>query len=87
MKTKQQQPAATTSPTMKARQLTVSSRISSAPFTNLCYPQLRLSGRWLEQSGFESGQQVIVTCRKNELVITLAEEPVIEWPEEVREYL
>jgi|GEM_PF-1037407 len=85
MKTKQQKSPATNS-TLKPRLLTVSRRISGSILTPSCFPELRLTGRWLEQSGFESGQQVIVTCEQNLLVIRPAEIPVVEWGGE-REYL
>ncbi|MCV9879644.1 SymE family type I addiction module toxin [Brenneria izbisi] len=32
-------------------------------------PQLKLSGRWLEELGFNTGQPVIVTIERDKLVI------------------
>ena len=32
-------------------------------------PQLKLSGRWLEELGFNTGQPVIVTVERGKLVI------------------
>ena len=34
------------------------------------YPWLKLSGRWLEQAGFEAGQRVKVHVEHGRLVIT-----------------
>jgi len=38
---------------------------------NRIVPSLRLSGIWLEQSGFNVGQMVQVTVRDKELIIKL----------------
>lgn len=37
------------------------------------YPEIRLSGEWLEKIGFEPGQKVNVRTAKNEVLITVAE--------------
>jgi toxic protein SymE len=34
-------------------------------------PQLKLSGRWLEELGFNTGQPVIVTVERGRLVIEM----------------
>ncbi|WP_235024334.1 SymE family type I addiction module toxin [Caballeronia cordobensis] len=36
------------------------------------YPRLKLAGRWLEQAGFESVQQVREQVERSRLVITPA---------------
>ncbi|WP_235024451.1 SymE family type I addiction module toxin [Caballeronia arvi] len=36
------------------------------------YPWIRLAGRWLEQAGFEAGQQVRVEVQHGKLIITPA---------------
>lgn len=33
-------------------------------------PELRVNGNWLAEHGFKAGEQVQITVRKNELVIT-----------------
>lgn len=38
----------------------------------VAFPYLRLSGKWLQQCGFEIGQQVTVSYQPGRLVITLA---------------
>jgi toxic protein SymE len=35
------------------------------------FPAIRLSGKWLEQAGFEGGQLIEVACEKNKLIITI----------------
>jgi hypothetical protein len=86
MKTKEQNTIPANLPILKPRQLTVTSRMSSVPFSTSCFPELRLNGKWLRDSGFESGQQVVVTCEKDLLVIRPLVVPMAEWGGE-REYL
>lgn len=38
-------------------------------------PEIRLTGRWLQQCGFRPGQQIEVTTERNKLTITLG------WPD------
>jgi len=38
------------------------------------FPEIRLSGRWLEDSGFEAGQYIHIAYRQHEIVITLVPE-------------
>jgi hypothetical protein len=38
-------------------------------------PYLRISGRWLEQHGFNRGSRVIVTAENGKLVLTIADPP------------
>jgi hypothetical protein len=40
-------------------------------------PALRISGKWLEQTGFKLDQKVIVKQLPGQLVIQLAEEVII----------
>ena len=35
------------------------------------FPEIRLSGKWLKETGFDCGQFVIVRHRKNKITITL----------------
>ncbi len=38
------------------------------------FPEIRLSGKWLREMGFDCGQYVIVRHRKNKITITLQKE-------------
>jgi len=38
-------------------------------------PYLRMSGKWLEQYGFQSGRRVVVAAEAGRLVLTLAGDP------------
>lgn len=38
------------------------------------FPSLLLSGKWLQQQGFERGDHVQVACTAGRLVITIAKE-------------
>lgn len=40
-------------------------------------PEIRLSGKWLEELGFEPGQSVTVVCEEKKLYITLNELKII----------
>jgi hypothetical protein len=37
-------------------------------------PSINLSGKWLQQNGFKSGQVIDIACEKGKLVITVAKE-------------
>ena len=55
---------------MKDRRLTV----GYIYFKEKKVPALRLSGKWLEETGFEFDREVIVKRQPGQLVIQLAEE-------------
>ena len=55
---------------MKERKLTV----SYIHFDKKPVPYIRLSGAWLKNLGFQSGQKVIVREQPGQLMIRLAEE-------------
>ncbi len=38
------------------------------------FPEIKLSGRWLKDMGFDSGKHVIVSHKKNKITITLSRE-------------
>lgn len=42
--------------------------------TNYSVPEIRLEGQWLEQLGFEQGNQVLIQQENNKLVITVLPE-------------
>lgn len=56
---------------MAVRKLKVYSKYR--PLSSSCsgriVPELRLSGQWLEQSGFGIGEQVQVTIKEQEIII------------------
>lgn len=41
----------------------------------ITHPDLRLSGLWMAQTGFRSGQRVAVECFNRKLIITPISEP------------
>ncbi|WP_075344689.1 SymE family type I addiction module toxin [Tenacibaculum agarivorans] len=41
---------------------------------NYTVPEIRLEGKWLEQLGFEQGNEVLIEQKKNELIITVRKE-------------
>jgi len=44
---------------------------SNSTGTNVARPEIRLCGKWLQELGFESGDNIIVACQENCLLITL----------------
>ncbi len=68
-----------------ARELTVTTlRRTTSGFVrrDVAVPFLRLSGRWLEQFGFDRGCRVRVAAEQGKLVITVSE-PAMSAPEKV----
>ncbi len=41
-------------------------------------PQIRLQGQWLEELGFEPGVQMSIQCSGGKLIITRADEVIVE---------
>ena len=41
---------------------------------NYTVPEIRLEGQWLEQLGFEQGNEVLIEQKNNKLIITVREE-------------
>ena len=41
---------------------------------NYTVPEIRLEGQWLEQLGFEQGNEVLIEQKKNKLIITVKKE-------------
>ena len=41
---------------------------------NYTVPEIRLEGQWLEQLGFEQGNEVLIEQKKNKLIITMKKE-------------
>lgn len=63
------------------RRLTVYHKYLPRAYKYTLMPEIRLCGRWLQEAGFECGDEVTVRCLGNRLEITL--NPVEE-PEPVR---
>lgn len=61
-------------PTGKRRLKVYQKFFSRAYFKFKLFPEIRLCGKWLQETGFKTGQVVIVRCEKNKIVITLEEE-------------
>ncbi|GGH29496.1 hypothetical protein GCM10007423_16900 [Dyadobacter endophyticus] len=69
------------SPAPTERRLTVYHKYLPRAYKYARMPEIRLCGRWLQEAGFECGDEVTVRCLGNRLEITL--NPVEE-PEPVR---
>jgi len=41
---------------------------------NYTVPEIRLEGIWLEQLGFEKGNEILIEQKKNKLIITVKKE-------------
>lgn len=41
---------------------------------NVVFPEIRLCGKWLQETGFHDGQTIIVRHEKNKIIITLDNE-------------
>lgn len=52
------------------RQLTVSYKFQNRSFNQLVKaPEIKLSGKWLKESGFEEGQRVKVIVQDKKIII------------------
>ncbi|MBO9613037.1 MAG: SymE family type I addiction module toxin [Dyadobacter sp.] len=65
------------SPAPTERGLTVYSKYLPRVYKYALIPEIRLCGKWLQEAGFECGDEVTVKCLGNKLEITLnpVEEP------------
>lgn len=54
------------------RHLTVYEKYQPRSFRGVNVPEIRLCGKWLEDTGFECGQSVTVTLQQNKIIITPA---------------
>lgn len=60
------------SPNPTERRLTVYRKyLPRAWYQYALMPEIRLCGKWLQEAGFECGDEVTVKCTKNKLEITL----------------
>lgn len=51
------------------KQLKVSCRHQARQSSYVAVPEIRLSGKWLSQLGFTSGQSVTITHKQNKILI------------------
>ena len=65
------------SPAPTERRLTVYRKCLPRVYKYAIMPEIRLCGKWLQEAGFECGDEVTVKCLGNKLEITLnpIEEP------------
>lgn len=60
------------SPSPSERRLTVYRKyLPRAWYQYALMPEIRLCGKWLQEAGFECGDEVTVKCTKHKLEITL----------------
>lgn len=60
------------SPNPTERRLTVYRKyLPRAWYQYALMPEIRLCGKWLQEAGFECGDEVTVKCTKNKLEITV----------------
>ena len=43
-----------------------------ASFRYISYPEIRMAGKWLQDSGFRTGDQIVIKHSKKRIVITKA---------------
>ncbi|MFZ5551574.1 MAG: SymE family type I addiction module toxin [Bacteroidota bacterium] len=55
----------------ESRKLKIHPKFYSRTYKTVVYPEIRLSGKWLQEAGFTSGNSVQVDCRKNKIIITV----------------
>lgn len=57
------------------RQLKVHQKYILRPYHRyVVFPEIRLCGKWLQETGFNCGQSVLVCHKKNKIIITLNKE-------------
>ena len=54
---------------MADKKLKIQPKYRQLAYSQKFVPELRLSGMWLEQSGFRIGEQVQVTIKDQEIII------------------
>jgi cell division inhibitor SulA len=57
-----------------SRSLKIQSKIRFNRWGTTIAPEIKLSGSWLEELGFEGGKRVVITTSKGLLMIRLEEE-------------
>ena len=56
------------------RILKIYRKFRARTWDNTTVPEIRLEGKWLEQLGFEQGNEVLIEQKKNKLIITVKKE-------------
>ena len=56
------------------RKLKIHSKFRHRRWDNTTVPEIRLEGRWLDELGFNEGEQVQIKQQHNKLTITLQKE-------------
>ena len=60
---------------VRVRQLKVQPRLfERACKAQVVFPEIKLSGKWLQDIGFACGQMVVVALEQNKITITINEE-------------
>ncbi|WP_046756297.1 SymE family type I addiction module toxin [Kordia jejudonensis] len=55
----------------KTRKLKIHSKFREREYDRILIPTIRLEGKWLENLGFTTGNEVVIHQQKNKLVIAL----------------
>lgn len=61
---------------MNYRKLKIQERFRKREYDMTKVPQIRLEGKWLENLGFEIGNEIIIKQQKNKLTITVEKKQV-----------
>ena len=70
---------ATQNKASKTRQLTICHKAFQRAYNGYAtFPIIKLTGKWLKDSGFKGGQVIDVVCYDGRLVITIAKEQRFE---------
>jgi len=56
-----------------AKKVKLQPKLRQLAYSEKIVPELKISGVWLEELGFEAGQTVSITTRNQELIIKPAE--------------
>jgi len=58
----------------KTRKLKIHSKFREREYDRILIPTIRLEGKWLENLGFTTGNEVVIHQQQNKLVITIHKE-------------
>ncbi len=72
------QPTATRGSKAKIRKMRICNRYFDRKYgQQAVFPDIRLCGRWLKESGFTAGQYIHIAHEQHKIVITLAPDEII----------
>ena len=54
---------------IKVRKLTVTYSVRFRRWDTVCFPEIRLTGKWLEEMGFKEGQKIEVSHVDDQIII------------------